>query len=150
MNQEFLNTINNELIKDIKAKYNFDDAKVLTVSEAGKASIIGSLKQFVLKNGTKEIEEILLDKIPFEGSKLQAFSFQNFQKDIAEKNILDKTQTDEVAKYSINHLINQFKSGFNSSGNSKDLDGICKFLGIDKSLLGLVNSPVTKFLGKFF
>ena len=149
MNLEFLNKINNELIKDIKAKHNFDDAKVLTISEAGKSSIISSLKQFVLKNGTKDIEDILLDKTHFEGSKMQSFCYQNFHKDIAEKNILNKQQTDEVASFLINQLISQFKTGFNASGNTKDLNGICQFLSIDKALLGLVNSPVTKFFGNF-
>ena len=104
----------------------------------------------MLKNGTKDIEDILLDKTHFEGSKMQSFCYQNFHKDIAEKNILNKQQTDEVASFLINQLISQFKTGFNASGNTKDLNGICQFLSIDKALLGLVNSPVTKFFGNFF
>ena len=44
----YLNQINQSLIQSIKAKYNMDDAKVLAVSEAGKASIINSLKNFVI------------------------------------------------------------------------------------------------------
>jgi hypothetical protein len=150
MNQAFLNQINQSLIHSIKAKYNMDDAKVLAVSEAGKTSIINSLKSFVIKNGTTEIEAVLLNKTSFNGTALQKFCFQNFEKDIADKRILSIEQTNEVAEFSINYLIDQFKTGFNDSGNSRDLDGICKFLDIDKKLLNLVNSPVGKMLGKFF
>jgi len=150
MNQAFLNQINQSLIHSIKAKYNMDDAKVLAVSEAGKTSIINSLKSFVIKNGTTEIEAVLLNKNSFNGTALQKFCFQNFEKDIADKSILSVAQTNEVAEFSINYLIDQFKTGFNDSGNSRDLDGICKFLDIDKKLLNLVNSPVGKMLGKFF
>lgn len=127
-----------------------DHAKVLAVSEAGKASIINSLKSFVIKNGTAEIEAVLLNKSSFNGTALQKFCFQNFEKDIADKKILSVEQTNEVAEFSINYLIDQFKIGFQHSGNSKDLDGICKFLDIDKKLLQLVNSPVGKMFGKFF
>lgn len=150
MNKEFLNQVNTSLIQELKSKYNFDDVKVKALGEAGKTSIIGSLKQFVLKNGTSEIEGILLDKLQFNGSKLQTVSFANFQKDIAEKKLLGSEQTNEVAAFSINHLIDRFKEGFKASGYSKDLDGICKFLEIDKKILGLVNSPVAKMFGKFF
>ncbi|MDI1235414.1 MAG: hypothetical protein PSX81_14125 [bacterium] len=150
MNQVFLNQINQDLIKSIKAKYQMDDSKVLAVSEAGKASIISSLKSFVIKNGTTEIESVLLNKSSFNGTSLQKFCFQNFEKDIADKKILSATETNEVAEFSINYLIDRFKLGFVESGNSKDLDGICKFLDIDKKLLNLVNSPVGKILGKFF
>ncbi len=150
MNSAFLHSINQQLIKAIKDKYRMDDAKVLNISEAGKNSVIGSLKQFVLKNGTSEIEGILLNKISFNGSALQKLSFANFQKDIADKKLLDAQQTNEVAEFSINFLINQFKSGFENSGHSKDLDGICKFLEIDKKLIQIANSPVTKFFGKLF
>ena len=150
MNKEFLNQVNASLIKELQSKYNFDDAKVRTLGEAGKTSILGSLKQFVLKNGTSEIEGILLDKVKFNGSKLQTVSFANFQKDITEKKLLGAEQTNDVAAFSINHLIDRFKEGFNASGYSKDLDGICNFLEIDKKILGLVNSPVAKMFGKFF
>lgn len=150
MNQAFLNKINQSLIQSIKAKYSMDDAKVLAVSEAGKSSIINSLKSYVLKNGTNEIEAVLLNKTNFNGTALQKFCFQNFEKDIADKKILSVQQTNEVAEFSINYLIDQFKLGFNQSGNSRDLDGICQFLDIDKKLLNLVNSPVGKVLGKFF
>ena len=150
MNKDFLNKINLELVNEIKAKYQFDDAKVKTLSEAGKSSVLASLKQFVMKNGTTEIEGILLNTIQFEGSQLQTLSFNNFQKDITEKKLLDADQTKDISAFSINYLIKQFKEGFQNSGNTKDLDGICKFLDIDKKLLGLVNSPMAKIFGKFF
>lgn len=150
MNSTFLNNINQQLIKAIRDKYHYDEAKVLLISEAGRSSVIGSLKQFVLKNGTAEIEGILLDKVPFNSSKLRVLAFDNFQKDIAGKKILDASTTHEVADFSINFLIEQFKEGFNRSGFSRDLDGICNFLEIDKKLIKLANSPVTKFFGKLF
>ncbi len=150
MNKDFLNQINQELIKAIKAKYQMDDAKVLAVSEAGKYSIINSLKSFVLKKGTADIEAVLLNKKSFNGSELQTYCFKNFEKDIADKQLLSKEQTNNIAEFSINYLIDQFKSGFQNSGQTKDLDGICNFLDIDKKMLNLVNSHVGKILGKFF
>ncbi len=150
MNSAFLHHINQQLIKAIQEKYQMDNATVLNISEAGKNSVMASLKQFVLKNGTGEIEGILLNKTSFNGSALQQLSFANFQKDIADKKLLNAQQTHEVAEFSINFLIDQFKSGFANSGHSKDLDGICKFLEIDKKLIQIANSPVTKFFGKLF
>jgi hypothetical protein len=150
MNKVFLNTVNQELIQAIKTRYKLPDSKVLALSEAGRSSVINSLKAFVLKNGTAEIEAVLLDKKPFNNSSLKPFCFSNFEKDIAEKHLLDKVQTHEIADFSINYLIDKFKEGFIASGNTRDLDGICKFLEIDKKMIGLVNSPFGKILGKFF
>lgn len=150
MNQTFLNNINQALIKTLKERYNMDDANVLNLSDAGKNSLINSLKQYVLKNGTPEIEAILLEKKQFSESPLQNFCFTNFKKDIAGKRLLNEQQTTEVAEFSINFLIDQFREGFKNSGNTKDLDGICLFLGIDKNLVSLANSPMAKMFGKFF
>jgi hypothetical protein len=150
MNKEFLNNIQNELKAALHSKYQLDDSSVIALSEVGQTSIISSLKHFVLKNGTAEIEGILLNKISFNGSELQKISLANLQKDISDKNVLSDDPSLEIADFSINLLINRFKESFQQSANTKDLDGICNFLGIDKKILGLVNSPVGKIFGKFF
>lgn len=150
MNTAFLNSINNDLIGLLKTRYAFDHNKVLALSEAGRSSLINSLKQFVLKNGTPEIEAILLEQKKFSESPLQAHCYKGFENDLKDKNLLPKEQIKEVAEYSINFLIDRFRIGFRDSGLSRDLDGICKFLDIDKNIVKLANSPMAKMFGKFF
>jgi predicted RND superfamily exporter protein len=150
MNTEFLQEVAQSLKLATKQKYNFDEPKLFALSAAGQNSLTQSLKSYVLKNGTSDIENILLGKLDFNGSKLQEVATDKLRQDLKERNLADDSEINEISVFSTNYLINEFKEGFMRSGNTKDLDGICQFLGIDKSMLKMINSPVGKMFGKFF
>jgi hypothetical protein len=59
-------------------------------------------------------------------------------------------QSEEVADYASSYLVDQIVTAYQLSSESKDLDGICNFLGIGKNLLKMINSPMGKMFGKFF
>jgi len=150
MNHEFLQQVAEALKAETRKKYNFDEADLFALSAAGQNSLTQSLKQYVIKNGTADIEGILLGKMDFRDSKFQATATEQLQKDLKERKILDDQQLQEVSSFSTDFLIKAIKDGFDQSGSSKDLDGICAFLGIDKTMLKMINSPVGKMFGKFF
>ncbi len=150
MNREFLQEVAESLKTATRNKYHFEEADLFALSAAGQNSLTQTLKQYVIKNGTADIEHILLGKLNFEGSKFQAVATEQLMKDLKERKILDDAQLKDVSVFSTDFLINKFKQGFLDSGNSKDLDGICAFLGIDKTMLKMINSPVGKMFGKFF
>ena len=150
MNQEFLKQVGETLTKHISDTFKLDGAAISTLTAVGQNSLTQSLKNYVIKNGSGDIEKILLGQMDFKGSALQSFATQQLNKDISEKNVVPAEQLGLISSSSVDLLIHEFKTGFDHSGNSRDLDGICQFLGIDKNLLKLANSPVGKMFGKFF
>jgi hypothetical protein len=150
MNREFLMQVAEKLKTATREKYNFDEATIFSLSATGQNSLTQSLKSYVMKFGTADIENILLGKLDFNGSKLQAIATDKLRKDVKERKVIPDEQVDDVSLFSSNFLIKEFTDGFQSSGYSKDLDGICAFLDIDKTMLKMINSPVGKMFGKFF
>jgi hypothetical protein len=70
--------------------------------------------------------------------------------DFVSKGLLDAEAAAEVSGYASNYLVDEIVRAYQNSSNTKDLDGICSFLGIDKNLLKMINSPMGKMFGKFF
>ena len=70
--------------------------------------------------------------------------------DFVSKGLLVAEQSEEVSDYASSYLVDEIITAYQSSSESKDLDGICTFLGIDKNLLKMINSPMGKMFGKFF
>jgi hypothetical protein len=150
MNHEFLKEVGESLKTATRNKYHFEENDLFALSAAGQNSLTQVLKQYVMKNGTSDIENILLGKMDFQGSKFQAVATEKLQQDLKERKILPDDQLKDVSVFSTDFLIDKFRQGFQNSGNSKDLDGICAFLGIDKNMLKMINSPMGKMFGKFF
>jgi hypothetical protein len=148
MNHEFLKEVGESL--KTATRYHFEENDLFALSAAGQNSLTQVLKQYVIKNGTSDIENILLGKMDFQGSQFQAVATEKLQQDLKERKILDDAQLKDVSVFSMDFLIDKFRQGFQDSGNSKDLDGICEFLSIDKNMLKMINSPVGKMFGKFF
>lgn len=150
MNREFMMQVAESLKNATREKYKYDEAKLFSLSAAGQNSLTQTLKQYVIKHGTSDLENILLGKLDFEGSRLQAVATEKLEEDLKERRILGPEELKDVSVFSTNFLIKEFREGFLRSGHTKDLDGICGFLGIDKSMVKMINSPVGKMFGKFF
>lgn len=150
MNKELLNKINEKLKLLIKEKYNLLPYDVDQLSQVGQMSFQESIKKFVLKNGTIEIEQMMFNQLSPDKSELVKQAKTELFKDIKEKNILDVEKSESLANFSCDFLIQEIIKEFNLTNNPRNTDGIANFLGIDSNLLKLVNSPAAKFFGKFF
>jgi len=147
MDRQLIEKIGEGLKSNIGSKFSLDANKVNSLVSTGLTECI---KQFVMKNGSKEIEEILLNQKAFEGSAFQMVVKNQLKNDFVSKGILDAEPAAEVSGYASNYLVDEIVTAYQSSSNTKDLDGICNFLGIDKNLLKMINSPMGKMFGKFF
>jgi hypothetical protein len=145
-----LKSIQASLNTELKNRFNLDEQKINDITSTGVNSITSGLKSFVMKNGTKEIEQIMFKEKSFEGSDLKQFALGDLTKSLTKYFDGDSAKTEQVASFSITHLIESLVDKFGQSGKSKDLDGIAEFLGIDKNIIKMANSGAAKFLGKFF
>ncbi len=150
MDKQILENIKNNLTAGLKNKFGFGDEQVSALTAGAQNGLLQCLKDFVLKNGSKEIESILLKKTVFSGSALEAAVKKQLSSDLVSVQSLDAKKADEVAGFASENIVNNLVDGFQNSIYTKDTDGICSFMGIDKNLLKMLNSPVGKMFGKFF
>lgn len=150
MDKQILEGIKNNLTAGLKEKFGFADEQVSALTAGAQNGLMQCLKDFVLKNGSKDIEAILLKQSAFSGSALESAVRKQLSGDLVSFQSLDSNKADEVAGFASGNIVNNLIDGFQSSTYTKDTDGICLFLGIDKNLLKMLNSPVGKMFGKFF
>lgn len=150
MNTDLLTKIGEGLKVQLSEKMGLDPALLQRLVNVGQNSLSESIKQFVMKNGSKEIEDILLQRQNFEGSALQRQVKTQLKNDVVAQQLLPAEQADELSAHASTYLVQEITQAFQGSSYSKDLDGICGFLGIDKNLLKMINSPMGKMFGKFF
>lgn len=137
-----------DLRSGLKSRFSMDDVTLDKATSIGKDTLSNILKQFVMKNGTKEIEQILLGQKTFKDSDLRKEGSTALIGSLkAEPSMKDSA--DELGNYALDTLVGSLKNSYDDSANTRDLDGICKFLGIDRNLIKMVNSPVGKLFGKF-
>jgi hypothetical protein len=132
----------------LKSTYGLNDAQLKSISAAGQNTLTQTLKSYVMKNGSSEIEQILLGQKQYEGSGLKVQAERDIQTAIQSAGI-DHPQKDEIGKFALSKSVELLVGAFAASTYGKDLDGICGFIGIDKNLLKMVNSPMGKLFGKF-
>lgn len=150
MERKWLDELSNGLKLAISEKFGIQSPDLESITASGQNSLTSGLKDFVLKNGSKEIESILLKQSGFAGSALQTNIVQKLSSDLMGKHSMQADKAKEMAGFASGFLVEKIISLFQNSGASKDINGICDFLGIDKNLLKMVNSPVGKMFGKFF
>lgn len=150
MSHSFFNSIQNQLDVFLKQSFSLDSNNQNTLCKIGEDSLKKTLKQYVLKNGTQELEQILYQKTEPKSSKLSKTATENLLQDLDKNKMNLPFKNQEIAEKSIDFLIKFTVESFQSSSFPKNTDGICGFLGIDKSILKAINSPVGKLFGKFF
>lgn len=143
MNTEVLNALETGLGQALKER--FAGADTAALLQNGKSVLTDALKSYVLKQGSKELEAILLEQTDFASSALRPVLTARLK---AAAGAVPEAA--EMADFSADYLVNGLLKAYRASGHSKDLDGICAFTGIDKSMLAMVNSPMGKLFGKFF
>ncbi len=149
MNENILKGIQQVVAEKLVHNFDISQPQIEEITNLTKQTFPNSLKSFVLKNGTTEIENVLLGKQKPEDGKLLNFCSENLH-NIFSKTLGSNVDVNSIANFTVTESLNQFTNQFQESNHSKDLDGICSFLGVDKNILKLANSPVSKFMGKFF
>jgi len=150
MDKQLIERIGEGLKTNIGSKFSLDADKVNSLVAAGQNGLTECIKQFVMKSGSKEIEDILLKHKAFEGSAFQLVVQNQLKNDFVSKGLLEAEPSGAVSVYASNYLVDEIVTAYQNSSDTKDLDGICNFLGIDKNLLKMINSPMGKMFGKFF
>lgn len=137
------------LRQTLQEKYKREGAELDDLLQAGQHSLTESIKKFIKKNGTREVEDILMQRKDFNGSELKRLAVSSLERDLKAMG-MKPDESDELASFSSCFLAEELVLAFQQSGNSRDINGICDFLGIDKSLVKIINSPAGRFLGKIF
>ena len=150
MDRKWMETIGLDMQVALEEKFGIEPVKLTGIVASGQNSLTAGMKTFVMKHGSGEIEAILLKQKDFSGSKLQSFVVKQLGSDLSAAHGMAETQASEIAGFSADYLVKRIVNAFQEADVSKDLDGICVFIGIDKNLLKMVNSPVGKMFGKFF
>ena len=148
MEKAITNQIFADLNDSLKSTYGLNEAQLKSISAAGQNSLTQTLKSYVMKNGSSEIEQILLGQKQYEGSGLKVMAEKDIQTAVQSAGI-DHPQKEEIGKFALSKSVDLLVGAFAASAYTKDLDGICGFIGIDKNLLKMVNSPMGKMFGKF-
>lgn len=135
-----------QLKKEAIQQFNITYSKFDEISEISVSVLKKTIQNHVLKNGTTELEELLLLK----KESANALLIKNAVQDL-EKVLLPDLKTDAMpfSQFVVNQMTQRLVAEFQASNHSKDLDGICLFLNIDKNLIKLANSKMGRFFGKF-
>lgn len=139
-----------ELATGLEQKFGFDSATTARLTSAGQETLEKTLRSFVLKNGTGDIEAILLGQLAFGDSALYAAVNKDLASYLEARELTGRHDAKAVSEFSSALLVGYLVKAFSESSCTKDRDGICAFLGIDPKLLKMINSPAGKLFGKFF
>lgn len=150
MNQILLSQIGQNLQTALAQQFNLEADRVQSMVTELKGTLQDGLKQFVIKSGSKELEDLVINTKPFQGSGFQAYMNALLVKILIEKSKIDAGIAPELADYSSRFLVDAIQKAFVNSGESPDFDGVCNFLQVDKNLLKMINSPMGKMFGKLF
>ena len=150
MNQILLSQIGQNLQTALAQQFNLEADRVQSMVTELKGALQDGLKQFVIKSGSKELEDLVINTKPFQGSGFQAYMNALLVKILIEKSKIDAGIAPELADYSSRFLVDAIQKAFVNSGESPDFDGVCNFLQVDKNLLKMINSPMGKMFGKLF
>lgn len=134
----------------LNQEFGFDASATGKLTSAGQEVLEKSLRSFVLKNGSEEIEAILLGKLDFRESMLYPAINKDLSSHLEAKGLTGQHDSKAVSEFSSVLLVDFLVKAFSGSAYAKDRDGICAFLGIDPKLLKMINSPAGKLFGKFF
>ncbi len=148
MDKSITDKIFADLNSSLKECYGLNEQQLKSVSAAGQNTLTQTLKSYVMKNGSGEIEQILLGQKTYDGSGLKVEAEKDIKVAVNAAGI-DHPQKEEIGQFALSKAVDLLVGAFTASGYSKDLDGICGFIGIDKNLLKMVNSPMGKLFGKF-
>ena len=150
MNIQLLESIALGLKTQLQSQFGLNETQVASMMASSQNTLSDAIKQYVMKNGSKDIESILLKQSEFEGSAFQAQVQTQLKNQLQSHGNIEVSEAQNLSQFASKYMVDQVVNTFQSSEYSKDLDGICAFLGIDKNLLKMVNSPVGKMFGKFF
>lgn len=137
-----------DLNSSLKERFGLDEQQLRSVSAAGQNTLTQTLKSYVMKNGSAEIEQILLGQKSYEASGLKTEAEKDIKTAVNAAGI-NHPQKEAIGQFAVSKAVELLVTAFTNSTYSKDLDGICGFIGIDKNLLKMVNSPMGKLFGKF-
>lgn len=137
-----------DLNSSLKERFGLDEQQLRSVSAAGQNTLTQTLKSYVMKNGSAEIEQILLGQKSYEVSGLKTEADKDIKTAVNAAGI-NHPQKEAIGQFALSKAVDLLVTAFTASTYSKDLDGICGFIGIDKNLLKMVNSPMGKLFGKF-
>lgn len=150
MDKAIIDGMLQELGTGLNRQFGFDSDITADLTSAGQEVLQKSLKSFVLKHGSSEIEDILLGKLQFRDSALYSIINKDLSSQIEARKLAAHHDPKTVSEFSSSLLVDFLVKAFTNSNYPKDRDGICAFLGIDPKLLKVINSPAGKLFGKFF
>ena len=150
MNQILLSQISQALQSALAHQFNIESDRVQKMVSELKEALQDGLKQFVIKSGSKELEDLVTNAKPFQGSGFQAYMNSLLQTILIEKSKVESGLATELADFSSRFLVDAIQKAFVASDESPDFDGVCNFLQVDKNLLKMINSPMGKMFGKLF
>ena len=150
MNQLLLSQIGKNLQTALSHQFNIDKDRVQHMVEELKGALQDGLKQFVIKSGSKELEDLVTNAKPFQGSGFQAYMNALLGKILVEKSNVQTDLAPQLADFASRFLVEDIQKAFKASGEAADFDGVCNFLQVDKNLLKMINSPMGKMFGKLF
>jgi hypothetical protein len=135
-----------QLKTEATQQFNISDSRFDKLSEISVSALKKTIQNHVLKNGTAELEELLLLKKESANALLIKNAFQDL-----EMVLLPDLKSDAkiFSQFVVNQMTQKLIAEFQASSHSKDLNGICLFLNIDKNLIKLANSKMGRFFGKF-
>lgn len=149
MDKAIIDQLYASLSEQLTSKFGLETQQLNSIASAGQNSMTSTLKSYVMKHGSSEIEQILLGTKQYEASGLKVEAEKDLKHTLTNSGF-SHDRKDEIAAFSLSHWVSELVKSFTNSNYSKDLDGICGFIGIDKNILKMVNSPMGKMLGKFF
>lgn len=143
-----LNTLSLKLSSFLSNKYQIEENELELLTKIGENSLKSTLKNHVLKHGTDELENILLEKTVANKTKIHQVAIENLTLEINQLKTI-KNLDENFAQSAIDFVLYYLIQSFKTSNLPKNLNGICDFLDIDKSLVKAINSPFGKMFGKF-
>ncbi|MCC6818272.1 MAG: hypothetical protein IT245_05235 [Bacteroidia bacterium] len=149
MNEQLFGALEDDLSQVLKEKFGIKSSQMRILVSKGQLALKETLKNHILKNGTKEAEDIICSKIGYHGSLLAQIAIAALTNDLKNSKEIEVNDPESISETAVNTLFEGLRTRFEQSGQTKDTEGVCKFLGIDPKLLKMVNSPVGKFFGKF-
>lgn len=149
MNEGLFKQLKIELETVLKSRFGIDNQALNSLVEKGQSSLKTSMLAYISKHGTKDAEDMICSRVEILKSPLRQFAIEALDKGIQGSKELGNHASADFAQVSVDTLLTGMRQAFAESGNSKDTQGICQFLGIDPIMLKMINSSVGKLFGKF-
>lgn len=128
MIDQFVDEAKKEIGEKLKANFQLDETHISNMFRLTKTTLQDQIKVYVFKGKLNEVLNIFIHNN--QSSTLLADIGEKLVKDFEQKLSIPSNQSQTIVNFLLPEIVTFFQTKFKASGESQDIKGLSKFLGL--------------------